>query len=489
MAEYPPPTIIEPIFNPTDFTYLDTTGSGGSSSTGSYVNYPSAQGPESFPYGLSTSSTMTFDGGSDYLTNFSQSGAEFTISQGTGNTMTVDVPSCTFTNDVTMSDRVYFQCGGYINGGSSSGSVINLVADEIDIVANALLLNALPISSYSSMSQDGSGNITMTNNLTVDKNISGGSVTTSSVSYGSGNLSMFSDWPSSGTGSNIGLGLYWDYFSGTGEVDLLGIGQGGAGGFSFFSSNSAGGPVNLANFFPSGAGGITFAESLPLTFKTLPTAPTASSSDNSTSLATTAFVQTAVSGSSNPVGTILQWGGNTTAPSGYLFCDGTAYSQTGTYANLYAVIGDTYDLGSTASGYFAVPNFHNGTTGAGTFPIAGGLTTGSIGVLADNGNSSATTVAIPSTYGGSATIPLTCIPDHEHNSNLSGSFVSSLAVGDNGVTSGAGTANVVTSGSGSSFPSTTSTMDDTSGTAVYSSTQTQGQYYGPFCAVMFIIKY
>ena len=488
MAEYPPPTIIEPIFNPTDFPYLDNTGSGGSSS-GSYVNYPSAQGPESFPYGLSTSSTMTFNGGSDYLTNFSQSGAEFTISQGTGNTMTVDVPACTFTNDVTMSDRVYFQYGGYINGGSASGSVINLVADEIDIVANTMLLNALPISSYSSMSQDASGNITMMNNLTVDGNISGGSVTTSSVSYGSGNLNMFSDWPSSGTGSNIGLGLYWDYFTGTGEVDLLGIGQGGAGGFSFFSVNSAGGPVNLANFFPSGAGGITFAESLPLTFKTLPTAPTAASTDNSTSLATTAFVQTAVSGSSsgNPVGTILQWGGNTTAPSGYLFCDGTAYSQTGTYANLYAVIGDTYDLGSTASGYFAVPNFHNGTSGSGTFPIAGGLTTGSTGVLVNNGNSSGP-ISIPSTYGGQATIPLTCIPDHEHNSNLSGNYVSSLSQGNYGIAA-AGTYNVITSGTGSSFPSTTALMTDTTGTAVYSSTQSQSQYYGPFCAVMFIIKY
>jgi hypothetical protein len=220
------------------------------------------------------------------------------------------------------------------------------------------------------------------------------------------------------------------------------------------------------------------------------TSVTATAGDSSTTVATTAFVQNALSGSAsgNPVGTILQWGGNTTAPSGYLFCDGTAYSQTGTYANLYAVIGDTYDLGSTASGYFAVPNFHNGTSGSGTFPIAGGLTSGSIGVLADNGNSSATTISIPSTYGGSATIPLTCIPDHEHNSNLSGNYINSLSQGDNGIAT-AGSYNVITSGTGSSFPSTTSTMDDTSGTAVYSSTQSQGQYYGPFCCVMFIIKY
>lgn len=488
MAEYPPPVVIEPIYNSTDFNIVDGgTTTSTSTTSGSYLAFPTAQGAESFPSGLSTTSTLTFNGGVDYLTTLSQSGTEFTIAQGTGNTMTVDVPSCTFTNDVTMSDRLYFQYGGYINGGSASGSVINLVADEIDIVASSLLLNALPISSYSSMSQDASGNITMTNDLTVDGNIDGGSVTTPSVSYGSGNISMFSSWPAD-TGQTTGLGLFWNH-NGVGECDLMGMGQDGGGGFSIWASN-VGENLNLVNFYPQVAGGITFAASTAVSFLTLPTAPTAASTDNSTSLATTAFVQTAVSGSSsgNPVGTILQWGGNTTAPSGYLFCDGTAYSQTGTYASLYAVIGTTYNLGSTASGYFAVPNFHNGTSGSGTFPIAGGLTSGSIGVLADNGNSSATTISIPSTYGGSATIPLTCIPDHEHNSNLSGNYINSLSQGNYGIAA-AGTYNVITSGSSSSFPSTTSTMDDTTGTAVYSSTQSQGQYYGPYCAVMFIIKY
>jgi Phage Tail Collar Domain len=436
MAQYPAPLIYEPIFNAENF--VDLSGSSSSSSTsGSYLVYPIAQGAESFPSGLSTTSTLTFNGGVDYLTTLSQSGTEFTVAQGTGNTMTVDVPSCTFTNDVTMSDRLYFQYGGYINGGSASGSVINLVADEIDIVANALLFNALPINSYSSMSQDSSGNIVMTNSLIVDE-----SITCNSQLY------FTSSTP---------------YINLPATSDTLN-----------FNSNiqCTGNTVTAA---------VVSATSQM-------TSVTATAGDNSTTVATTAFVQNALSGSSgNPVGTILMFGGNTTAPSGYLFCDGSSYSQTGTYANLYAVIGTTYNLGSTPSGSFAVPNFHNGTTGSGIFPIAGGLTSGSIGVLASTGSSTGPYL-LPSVYGGSNMIGLTDIPDHEHTTNLSGNYISSLSQGNYGIAA-AGSYNVITSGTGSSFPSTTALMTNTSGTAVYSSTQSQSQYYGPFCAVMFIIKY
>lgn len=52
-----------------------------------------------------------------------------------------------------------------------------------------------------------------------------------------------------------------------------------------------------------------------------------------------------------PVGSIMIWAGSS-APSGWLLCDGTAYSTT-TYAALYAVIGTTYGSGT---GTFYVPN-------------------------------------------------------------------------------------------------------------------------------------
>lgn len=52
-----------------------------------------------------------------------------------------------------------------------------------------------------------------------------------------------------------------------------------------------------------------------------------------------------------PVGSIMIWAGSS-APTGWLLCDGTAYS-TATYAALYAVIGTTYGSGT---GTFYVPN-------------------------------------------------------------------------------------------------------------------------------------
>ncbi|MFZ5519276.1 MAG: phage tail protein [Candidatus Zhuqueibacterota bacterium] len=59
-----------------------------------------------------------------------------------------------------------------------------------------------------------------------------------------------------------------------------------------------------------------------------------------------------VTGYLAPVGTIAMYSGST-APAGWLICDGSAVSST-TYADLYAVIGTTY--GGTASS-FALPNF------------------------------------------------------------------------------------------------------------------------------------
>ena len=62
MATYPPPIIYEPIFNAENF--IDPTSSGGSgggtSDTGSYLQYPIAQGTEQFQYGLTSSEAISF---------------------------------------------------------------------------------------------------------------------------------------------------------------------------------------------------------------------------------------------------------------------------------------------------------------------------------------------------------------------------------------------------------------------------------------------
>lgn len=56
-----------------------------------------------------------------------------------------------------------------------------------------------------------------------------------------------------------------------------------------------------------------------------------------------------------PIGTVVPFLG-TTIPSGWLLCDGTQYSTTGTYKDLYNVIGTTYGSGP---GTFAVPQMNN----------------------------------------------------------------------------------------------------------------------------------
>ena len=52
------------------------------------------------------------------------------------------------------------------------------------------------------------------------------------------------------------------------------------------------------------------------------------------------------------IGTIKPWG-KTTAPAGYVLCDGSSLVRTGTYASLFAVIGTTY--GSADGTHFNVP--------------------------------------------------------------------------------------------------------------------------------------
>lgn len=84
-----------------------------------------------------------------------------------------------------------------------------------------------------------------------------------------------------------------------------------------------------------------------------PTAPTPSAGDNSTKIATTAFVATAIAGSIL-TGEVKMWP-TATAPTGYVLCNGAAISRT-LYSSLFALIGTTYGVGD-GSTTFNVPNF------------------------------------------------------------------------------------------------------------------------------------
>ena len=101
-----------------------------------------------------------------------------------------------------------------------------------------------------------------------------------------------------------------------------------------------------------------------------------------------------------PTGMIMAFAGST-APTGFLLCDGSAVSRT-TYADLYAVIGDTYGAGD-GSTTFNVPNLQDkflqgaGTNSLGTTMSAGlpNITSGSwYGVLANYDSTEVTGSAV-----------------------------------------------------------------------------------------------
>lgn len=86
-----------------------------------------------------------------------------------------------------------------------------------------------------------------------------------------------------------------------------------------------------------------------------------------------------------PTGTVLDFAGST-APSGYLVCDGSAVSRT-TYSALFTVISTTYGAGD-GSTTFNVPNAKGRTTigvGQGSTYANGVDSTGTDFALADSG--------------------------------------------------------------------------------------------------------
>jgi len=99
-------------------------------------------------------------------------------------------------------------------------------------------------------------------------------------------------------------------------------------------------------------------------FTGMPQAPTPAAGDNSTNLATTAWVRNHTAGiSAIPIGTILPYAGATdTIPDGWLLCDGS-YVSRATYANLFAVLGTTWGT-STPSDFRLPPLVDRGLMGA-----------------------------------------------------------------------------------------------------------------------------
>lgn len=104
----------------------------------------------------------------------------------------------------------------------------------------------------------------------------------------------------------------------------------------------------------------TKADTNSPTFTGTPTAPTASAGTNSTQLATTAFVTSAVS-TALPSGVIVIWSGSSAAiPSGWYLCNGS--NSTPDLRDRFVVgVGSTYSVGNTGGSKDAVLVSHTHT--------------------------------------------------------------------------------------------------------------------------------
>jgi microcystin-dependent protein len=115
-----------------------------------------------------------------------------------------------------------------------------------------------------------------------------------------------------------------------------------------------------------------------------------------------------------PAGVITQFGG-ATAPSGWVLCDGTAYSRTVTYNNLFTAIGTAYGVGD-GSTTFNVPNLKGrvpvgqDTTANTTYTVSNKALTSNVATLTTSAahdfivGDSVTVTGVDVTFNGTFTV-------------------------------------------------------------------------------------
>lgn len=169
-----------------------------------------------------------------------------------------------------------------------------------------------------------------------------------------------------------------------------------------------------------------------------PTAPTQTSSDNSAKIATTAFVQTLIATVTKaivPVGLIAPYVG-TSAPTGWVLCDGRQLSQT-TYSALYAIIGTSHNTGGETTGFFRVPDMRGRVVAA--LDNMGGTAASRLTAI----------TSILGANGGTESVTLTSaqIPAHTHAINtLPGGNAAGAASGQLSSVGNASTSQYVVTG-------------------------------------------
>jgi len=222
-----------------------------------------------------------------------------------------------------------------------AGAKVSLVSNGTDIIDATNYSSSLTVGGSASV-----GNTLTAGSITTYPS----TVVTASISNGAAAAGTILNVTAVASGT-----LYvGQYISGTGvtaNTQITGFTSGTLGGIGLYTVSAS----QLVTSSPSNITGAAGA-----------TSTTTNSLDNSTNIATTAFAKAAAT----PIGAILMWG-SSTAPTGYLTCNGTAVSRT-TYASLYAAYGAgatywPFGQGDGAS-TFNLPNFNGsmpiGATGA-----------------------------------------------------------------------------------------------------------------------------
>lgn len=197
------------------------------------------------------------------------------------------------------------------------------------------------------------------------------------------------------------------------------------------------------------------------------TAPTQSAGDNSTKVATTAFVSTALAAAAI-TGTINMWP-TASAPTGYLLCNGQAVSRS-SYAALFAVLGTTFGTGD-GSTTFNLPDYRD------RMPIGAGTT-----YSANSQGGSKDAIVVSHTHTASVTDA-----GHTHNMGPFGAWRGADGTGNKGVP---------TWSSGDSYDytlaaSAANTNSSTTGISVSNSTTGSSGTNAnlpPYLGIYFIIK-
>lgn len=253
--------------------------------------------------------------------------------------------------------------------------IYNTASTAVTVKVSGLTGVSVPVGAKVILVCNGTDIIDATNystNLTVGNTLSAGAITTypttsftATITNGSGGAGTILNVSAVPSGT-----LYvGQYISGTGvtaNTQISGFTSGTLGGIGLYTVNTSQSVLTGASM--TGAAGATSA--------------TTTSIDNSTNIATTAFVKS----SGVPTGSVLMWA-TSSAPTGYLTCNGSAVSRT-TYSALYSILSTTFGVGD-GSTTFNLPNFNGsmpiGATGSTSSSFTGSISGTTLNVTAGSG--------------------------------------------------------------------------------------------------------